>query len=103
MAQLSVIGASLVQFIYLLLLLLGKCFPLQGERVHSLKFLYTLGFKNKIERRKRRRRQNSNRPMNLLQVYYILSRLQVHYLTLTFIVHNKCTLTYCMNACHNSI
>ena len=50
MAQLSVIGATLVQFIYLLLLLLlGKWFPLLGERVHSLKFLYVhvLVFKNK--------------------------------------------------------
>ena len=70
MAQLSVIGSTLVQFIYLLLLFLGKWFPLQGVRVHSLKFLYVrmLGFKDKIERRKRRRRQNNNRPINLPKV-----------------------------------
>ena len=46
---------------------LEKWFPLQGERAQSLEVFNVrmLGFKNKIEMRKRR--QNSNRPINLPQ------------------------------------
>ena len=51
----------------LLLLLLEKWFPLQGKRAQSLKLFNVrmLGFKNKIEMRKRR--QNKNRPINFPQ------------------------------------
>ena len=49
----------------LLLLLLEKWFPLQGKRAQSLKLFNVrmLGFKNKIEMRKRR--QNNNRPISI--------------------------------------
>ena len=68
--------------------LLEKWFPLQGELAQSFKkfYVHTLGFK--IERRKRRR-QNNNRPINLPQGNNIVHILRVHYLTLNFIIHNK--------------
>ena len=61
--------------------ILEKWFPLQGERGHSLNFfvcMYMLGFKNKIERRERRR-QNNNTPINLQQGKNILRILHVHH------------------------
>ena len=56
---------------------LDKWFPLQGERAQSLKVFNVpmLGFKNKIEMRKRR--QNNNRPINLPQGNNILHILHV--------------------------
>ena len=63
--------------------------PITGRASSVLeKVLRTLGFKNKIERRKRRR-QNNNRPINLPQGNNILHILYVHHLTLNFIIHNK--------------
>ena len=65
-----------------------KMVPIKGELGKSLKTFYvrTLGFKNKIERRKRRQ---NNRPINLPQGNNIVHILRVHYLTLNFIIHNK--------------
>ena len=73
-----------------LLAKLEKWFPLQGELAQTLKkfYVYTLGFKNKIERRKRKR-QNNNRPISLPQGNNIVHILRVHHLTLNFIIHNK--------------
>ena len=48
-----------------------------------------LGLQIKIERRKRRRRQKNNRPINLPQGNNILHILHVQQLTLNFIIHNK--------------
>ena len=84
----------------LLLLLLEKWFPLQGERAQSLKVFNVriLGFKNKIEMRKRR--QNNNRPINLPQGNNILYILHVHHLTQNFIsraytmFNNRCVAMY---------
>ena len=68
---------------YYYMYILEKWFPLQGELAQSFKKFYvrTL-YKNKIERRKRRR-QNKNRPTNLPQGNNIVHILRVHYLTLT--------------------
>ena len=69
--------------------LLEKWFPLQGELAQSFKKFYVRRLvKNKIERRKRRR-QNKNRPINLPQGNNIVHILRVHYLTLNFVIHNK--------------
>ena len=75
--------------------ILEKWFPLQGERAQSLKVfnVYMLGFKNKIEMRKRR--QNNNRPINLPQGNNILHILHVRHLTQNFIsrtytIFNNC-------------
>ena len=71
-----------------------KWFPLQGKRAHSLYFfvctLRILSFK-------KQNRQNNNRPFNLPKVIYILHKLQVHHLTLTFIIHNKYISTLCLS------
>ena len=71
-------------------LVLEKWFPLQGELAKSLKKFYvrTLGFK-KQNRKKKERRQNKNRPINLPQGNNIVHILCVHDLTLNFIIHNK--------------
>ena len=57
---------------------LENWFPLQGEQIQSLKVFNgrMLGFKNKIETRKRR--QNNNRHINLSQGTNILYILHVH-------------------------
>ena len=67
--------------------------PLQGELAQSLKkfCVRTLGFKNKIERGKRR--QNKNRPINLPQSNNIVHILRVHHLTRNFIIDNKYIVT----------
>ena len=56
---------------------LEKWFPLQGEQAQSLKVfnVHMLGFKNKIEMRKKRQ---NNRPINLPQDNNILHILHVH-------------------------
>ena len=78
--------------------LLQKWFPLQGERVQSLKVfkIRMLGFNYKIEMRKRR--WNNNRPINLPQGNNILHMLYVQYLTQNFIsraymIFNICCVT----------
>ena len=74
---------------------LEKWFPLQGERVHSLKFLYvvrmyvTFQKQNRKEKEEKETKQQQQ-PYKFTQSYNILHRLQVHHLSLTFIMHNKC-------------
>ena len=53
--------------------------------LENILYVRTSGFKNKIERRKRRSRQNNNRPINLPQGNNILHILHVHHLTLNTI------------------
>ena len=68
-----------------------KMVPITGRASSFLeKDLYTLmlGFNNKIERRKWRR-QNNNRRINLPQGNSTLHILHVQHLTLNFIIHNK--------------
>ena len=50
---------------------------------------YIMFKKQSLERRMRRRRQNNNRPINLPQGNNILHILQVHHLTLNFIIYNN--------------
>ena len=63
---------------------LEKWFPLQGERTHSL---YFLSFQD--QNREVCGQNNNNKTYQFTQGYNILHRLQVHHLTLTFIIHNK--------------
>ena len=65
------------------LLKLEKWFPLQGERAHSL---YFWSFQK--QNRYVGRGDTEQQPYQFTR-YNILHRLQVHHLTLTFIIHNK--------------
>ena len=64
---------------------LEKWFPLQGERGHSSYFRSLQ--KQKIEEGETEKNKNSL--LISTQGYNILHRLQVHHLTLTFIIRNK--------------
>ena len=75
--------------------ILEKWFPLQGEQAHSLNLL---SFQD--QNREVGGQINNNRPINLLKV--IIFSLQVHHLTLTFIIHNK-YITYIHTYIHTYI
>ena len=58
--------------------------PITGR---ASSFLVFLSFQD--QNREVGGQNNNNRLINLLKVYNILHRPQVHHLTLTFIIHNK--------------
>ena len=95
MAQLSVIGATLVQFIYLLLLLLGKLFPLQGERAHSFLYVRMLGFKNKIEG------ERGDRTTTDLLIYHKVITFSAYYMYTTSPYTISYTINTHLSACHH--
>ena len=64
--------------------ILEKWFPLHGERAH-LYYFWSFQKQNREEWVTEQKQQT----YQFTQCYNILHRLQVHHLTLTFIIHNK--------------
>ena len=65
-------------------LVLLKWYPLQDERAYSM---YFWSFQK--ENREERGTEQLQQTYHFTQGYNILGRLQVHHLTITFIIHNK--------------
>ena len=68
--------------------LLGKWFPLRGERAHSLKLFFMYDKRFEISKRKQ------NHRLNNLPKVKIFFTLQVHHLILAFIIRNQNIFVY---------
>ena len=67
--------------------------PITGNLAHSLYFWI---FKNQVQRMGTQQQQLPK------VIYNIVHRLQVHHLTLTVIIHNKCNTLYLLRASERS-
>ena len=90
--------------VYLFIIIISRKMVPTTKRASSFLEIFVctyVRFQRQNRKEKEEKETEQQQTYKFTQGYNIFHRLQVHHLTLTFVIHNK--YTNCKTACHNSI